>query len=148
MPDKQRTGCKTVARLPLHRGPKFVQRRTAAILERPHCMPASRKEVLPLMLPVTRPPWRRMRSSASPLRRESMTPVTTNVLLVRQSGCPRGASCTPTAPTDPPALMSGIYGLRHVFIVPHFKHFPKCRHFYANTTLCVPSTPLGYDTEI
>ena len=71
--------------------------RTPLVLLRPQFWPTSRKVVLPLTEEVVLPPWRLKRSSASSRVIDSRLPVTTIVLLVRQSGCPVGISCEETA---------------------------------------------------
>mmetsp|Transcript_23724 Transcript_23724/g.65840 ORF Transcript_23724/g.65840 Transcript_23724/m.65840 type:complete len:342 (+) Transcript_23724:1624-2649(+) len=61
----------------------------------PQLTPTRRKLVFLEMEPVTRPPWRRMRSSASSRLRLSRTPEITKVRPVRQSGWLKGISLEP-----------------------------------------------------
>ncbi len=68
--------------------------RAVEVLLRPQPWPTSRNVVLPLTEDVVLPPWRLNRSSASSRVMHSKFPVTTSVLLVMQSGCPVGISCT------------------------------------------------------
>ncbi len=66
---------------------------TFAVLPLPAWSPDSRKVVLPLTEPVTRPLCLLMRSVASSRHIDSSTPVITKVLPVRHSGWPLGSSC-------------------------------------------------------
>lgn len=85
---------------------------TARVLEEPQSVPTTKKDVLPLTEPVTRPLCLLIRSSMSALSRDSDTPVMTKVLPVRHCGWPRGTTCN--APAGPSlSLQTDIGHLTH-----------------------------------